>query len=152
MDHGSAYPSPLICVIRTEDDEIDWNADIAEGFTESNELRAAAFQVRLDDEQIEITVGTTLAPSARAEKDHRGVGGCCRETATRLDNQGLVSHYLDRSRRGAGKLRLSTPGRYFCPTISPAHQRGLNLSPWLTTSASGRSVAEAAVSSASRTS
>jgi hypothetical protein len=43
VDHGPANPSPLICVIRAEDDEIDRNADIAEGFTESHELPAAAF-------------------------------------------------------------------------------------------------------------
>src|SRR3954467_9233753 len=63
VDHGSANPSPLIRIIRAEDDEINRNADIAEGFTESHELRAAAFQVRLDDKQIQIAVGATLAPS-----------------------------------------------------------------------------------------
>src|SRR5205085_9886970 len=104
VDHGSANPSPLICVILAEDDEIDRNADIAEGFTESHELRPAAFQVRLDDEQIQIAVGATLAPSARTEKDHRGVWSCRSETATGLGNQGLVSHDLDRNRRSAGKL------------------------------------------------
>ena len=92
VDHGPANPSPLICVVRAEDDKIDRNADIAEGFTESHELRAAAFQIRLDDQQIQIAVGTTLAPRAGAEKNHGGVGGCRRETATCLDNQGLVSH------------------------------------------------------------
>src|SRR3954462_13002083 len=84
VDHGPANTSPLICVIRAEDDEINRNADIAEGFTEPHELRAAAFQIRLDDEQIQIAVGATLAPSARAEKDHSCVRSCRSETATHL--------------------------------------------------------------------
>lgn len=104
MNHGPADPSPLICVISTENDEIDRNANVAEGFTESHELRAAAFQVRLDNEQIQITIGATLAPGTRAEKDHLGAWSCRSETATRLGNQSLVSHDLDRSRRSAGKL------------------------------------------------
>lgn len=42
VNHGPANPSPLICVIRAEDDEIDRNSDIAEGFTQPHELRTAA--------------------------------------------------------------------------------------------------------------
>lgn len=105
MNHAPGDPSPLICVIRAEDNEIDRNTDIAESFTESHELRTATLEIRLDDKQIQIAVGATLTPGTRAEKDHRGVGGCRSETATRLGNQGLVSHDLDRSRRNAGKLR-----------------------------------------------
>src|ERR1700749_3357095 len=70
VDHGSANPSPLICVIGAENHEIDRNAEITESFTESHELCAAAFQVRLDDKQIQIAIGATLAPGAGAEKDH----------------------------------------------------------------------------------
>src|ERR1700746_2008983 len=94
VDHGSANPSPLIRVIRAKNHEIDRNAEIAESFTESHELRAAAFQVGLDDKQIQIAVGTTLAPGARAEKDDRGVWSGRGKTAARLSNQGLVSHDL----------------------------------------------------------
>jgi hypothetical protein len=73
MDHGPANSSPLICVIRAEDNEIDRNANIAKSFTESHELRATAFQLRLDDQQIQIAIGASLTPGAGPEKDHRGV-------------------------------------------------------------------------------
>jgi hypothetical protein len=94
VDHGSANPSPLIRVIGAENHEIDRNAEIAESFTESHELRAAAFHFGLDDKQIQIAIGATLAPGARAKKDHRGIWSSCCKTAARLSNQGLVSHDL----------------------------------------------------------
>src|SRR3954462_8779837 len=57
VDHGPANLSPLIHVIGAENYEIDRNTEIAEGFTKSHELRPAALQFRLDDQQIQIAVG-----------------------------------------------------------------------------------------------
>src|SRR5689334_14041090 len=109
VDHGPTDPSPLICVVGAENYEIDRDAEIAESFTESHELRPAGFQFRLDDKQIQIAIGATVAPGARAEKDHRGVWSSRGETAARLSNQGLVSHDLkDRSREGRRRYSTAT--------------------------------------------
>src|ERR1044072_4674141 len=123
VDHGSTNSSPLIRVIGAENHEIDRNAEIAKSFTESHELCAATFQVGLDDKQIQIAIGATLAPCARSEKDHRGIWTRRGKTAGRLSNQGLVSHDLDRSRHGAGKLPTLHPR---CPP--PARRSAINSS------------------------
>jgi hypothetical protein len=57
----------------TENYEIDRDTEIAEGFTEAHELRAAAFQVGLDDQHFQIAIGATLASGTGSEEDHRGV-------------------------------------------------------------------------------
>lgn len=75
VDHASANLGPLIRVLGAKDYEVDRNAEIAERFAESHELRSAALQLGLDDKQIQIAVGPTLASGPRAEQDHLGVGG-----------------------------------------------------------------------------
>src|SRR4051794_38798139 len=86
VDHASANPGPLVCVLGAEDYEVNRDAEIAEGFAKSHELRSAALQLRLDDEQIQVAVGTTLASGARAKKDYpRSRCGVGQATACLLD-------------------------------------------------------------------
>ena len=77
VDHASTNPGPSVRVLGAENDEIDRDTEIAEGFAESYELRATAFQLRLDDEQIKVAVRTTLASSAGAKQDHLGIRRGC---------------------------------------------------------------------------
>lgn len=86
VDHGSANLGPLVRVLGAEDYEVDRNAEIAKGLAESHEFRAAAFQLRLDNEQIQVTVRTALAPGTRAEQDHLGIGSGFVVSAARLES------------------------------------------------------------------
>src|SRR3954463_15339009 len=86
VDHASANLSPLVGVLGAEDDEIDRNAEITERFAESYELRSAALHLRLDDQQVQIAVGTCLSTCAGAEQDHLGFGGGCGQPTAGLRN------------------------------------------------------------------
>jgi hypothetical protein len=92
VDHASANLRPLICVLGTENYEVDRDAEIAESLAESYELRSTALQLRLNDKQIQVAVGTTLATGARAEEDHLGTRRSSRKTTASLRNESLVSH------------------------------------------------------------
>ena len=67
-------------------DQVNGNAEIAERLAESYELGAATLQLRLDDEQVQVAVGASLASGAGAEQDHLGVGRGCRKTAASLSD------------------------------------------------------------------
>lgn len=102
IDHAPANPSPLIGVLGTEDNEVDWDAKVAKGFAKSHELRSAAFQLRLNHEKIQIAIRTSLTAGAGAKQDHLGVGSGCGEAAGSLCDQGLSvvdTHAGKRSRR-----------------------------------------------------
>jgi hypothetical protein len=92
LTHASANLSPLVRVLGAEDYEVDPNAEIAESLAESHELRSAALQLRLDDEQIQIALGAAFAAGTRAEQDHLGVGSGCGQATGSLRNEGLIGH------------------------------------------------------------
>jgi hypothetical protein len=127
VDHGSANPSPLICVLGTEDYEVNRNAKITEGFAKAHELRSATFHLGLYDEQIQIAVGASLAPGAGTKEDHLGVGGGSGEATARLGDQGLIGYSHDIGivavacggswvRRGRGRFRASLLDFHFVPS------------------------------------
>ncbi len=84
IDHASANPGPLICILGTEDYEVDRDAKIAKSLTEPHELRSATLQPRLYNEQIQVAVRTALAARTGAEQDHLGVGRGCGQTTGSL--------------------------------------------------------------------
>jgi hypothetical protein len=86
VDHASANLSPLVRVLGAENYQVDRDTEIADSLAESHELGAATLQLGLDDEQIQVAVGSTLASGAGAEQDHLGVGSGCRKTAASLSN------------------------------------------------------------------
>jgi len=92
VDHRSVNPRPLIRVLGAENYKVNRDAEIAESFAKSHKLCSAAFQLGLNDKQIQIAVRTSLTSGARAEKDHRGMGRRSSEATARLRNQSLVSH------------------------------------------------------------
>lgn len=81
----------LVRVLGAEDNEVDRNAEVAECFAESYELRSATLQLGLYNEEIQIAVGTPLASGAGAEQDHLGIGSSGGETAACLLDERLVS-------------------------------------------------------------
>lgn len=96
VDHAPGNPSPLVCVLGAENYEINRNSKITQSFTKPHELRSAALQLGLDDEQIQVAIGTTLASGARAKKNYpRSRCGVGQATACLLDKC-LVIHQAHR--------------------------------------------------------
>ena len=83
-DHASGNRSSLLRVLGTEDDEVNRDTEVTKSFAEPHELRPAALQLRLDNQQIEIAVGATLSSRSGSEQDHLGFWRGCGQTAGSL--------------------------------------------------------------------
>lgn len=100
--------APFLNMRGRYNDQVDRDAEIAEGEAKPHKLRSTALQLRLDDEQIQVAVRATLAASAGAEQDHLGVRrGCC-QTAGSLCDEGVISQRRSRAKRSRPSRRLAS--------------------------------------------
>lgn len=94
IEHRALEVAPFVDVGNRNDNEVDGNAHIAERLAEPDELGAAAFDLGLDDKEVQVAVGAAFTSGPRAEQDHPGIGRCRGQTATRLGDQFLAGHRL----------------------------------------------------------
>jgi hypothetical protein len=70
MDNPAADLPPTIGVLATDDDDIGWEAEVAEGAMKAHRLLGLIGDLRLDDEKIHIAAGTGLPAGMRTEENH----------------------------------------------------------------------------------
>jgi hypothetical protein len=90
MNKTAPYLTPTVGVLATDDDDVGWYAQIAQGAMEAHRLLRLVDDVRLDDKEINIAVRPGFATSVRAEQDHLGVRGSCSQAAARLGDQWVI--------------------------------------------------------------
>ncbi len=91
MDKAPAHPSPALRVIAADNDDISRHAQISKGAMEAHRLLGLISNLRLDNEKVDIAVGTGLPASMRAKKNHLGIRSSRRQAAPGLGNQGVVN-------------------------------------------------------------
>jgi len=70
MDEAPAHPPPALRVIAADNDDISRHAQISEGAVEPDRLLSLVSNLRLDNEKINIAVGTGLSARMRAKQNH----------------------------------------------------------------------------------
>ncbi len=70
MNHPATHLSPLLGVGTTDNDDIDWHAEIPKGAMKPNRLLRLIDNFRLDDKEVQVALGTSAPGRLRAEQDH----------------------------------------------------------------------------------
>jgi hypothetical protein len=112
VDDSTAYLTPALSVIPTNDKNVGWHAQIAQSAMEANRLLRLVVDPRLNHKEGDIIVRTRLSPSTRAKQDHLGAGGRLNQPAPRLCNQLLI-------RRPHRKSSILVAQLFVCETILP---------------------------------
>ena len=84
MHQRAGHRTPLLCMLVTDHDQVDRNTHRAQRFTQSHKLSAAALQLRLDYQQIEIGPGLGVSARMGAEEDDPRIGGSLGKATTSL--------------------------------------------------------------------
>jgi hypothetical protein len=92
MDKASAHSTPALGVLATNDDDICWHAEIAQGAMKSNRLLGLVVHLRLDDKKVDIAAGTSLSASMGSKQDDLRAWSSRSQATTRLGYQGLIDH------------------------------------------------------------
>jgi hypothetical protein len=92
VDESTAHLTPTVGVLATDNDDIRRHAQISEGAMEAHRLLGLVRNLRLDNEKVDIAVGTALSASVGAEQNHLGFRSSRSQAASRLVDQALVNN------------------------------------------------------------
>ena len=84
MDEATTYLAPALGVVAADNDDIGRHPQVAQGAMQTHRLLGLVSDLRLDNEKVDVAMGSGLPSRMRAEEDHLRVRGSRSQTASRL--------------------------------------------------------------------
>ena len=92
MKKCARHATPLIRLAPAINDQIDRDIEPSKLPAEPPVLLSAAIEIRLDDQQVQVAIGPSLAPCARSKENDVSVRSSRSETASSLLDKSLIGH------------------------------------------------------------
>ena len=90
MEKRARHAAPLVRLALPIDDQVDGDIETSQLPAEAPVLLTATPEIRLDDQQIQIAVRSSLTPCPRPEENDLGVGGSRGKATSSLFDQSLI--------------------------------------------------------------
>src|SRR5512133_1006888 len=106
VEHRAGHVAPLLDVCLGDDDDVGRQAQRRQQALQAHDLAVVVLDTRLDDEQVDVAVGSGLAARVRAEEDDARAGrGLCDPARGFVDD--VVVDHLDRRYRSSAPSSAS---------------------------------------------